>query len=381
MTKFDEIIESLSAVIQNPEKVVQDYKEKTGKGAIGCFPIYTPEPLVHAAGYLPVGVRASHQESELVKQYFPAFACPIMASNLELGLRGKFDCLSAVIIPCMCDTLICTGQNWKRAIPQVPYIGFVHPQNRKMKAGMDFLIAEYTTVKEKIEAVTGEKITNEALMNSIKIYNEHNEAMRQFIETAADYPSEITPSVRNIVFKSAQFMLKEEHTAKVKELVDELKKKTPQPFDGLKVLVSGISDDSEDLFKVFDDNKIAVVADDLAQCTRQYRSDIPLDSENPIENLANAWRIFEGCSLAYDPKKTRGKMIAEDCKKFKADGVIFCMMKFCDPEEYDYPIINKMVTDAGIPTAYIEYNSQSVVDEQIRTRIQTFAEILSANKI
>mgnify|MGYP000467749096 FL=1 len=80
-----------------------------------------------------------------------------MASNLELGLRGKFDCLSAVIIPCMCDTLICTGQNWKRAIPQVPYIGFVHPQNRKMKAGMDFLIAEYTTVKEKIEAVTGEK--------------------------------------------------------------------------------------------------------------------------------------------------------------------------------------------------------------------------------
>lgn len=381
MTKFDEIIESLSAVIQNPEKVVQDYKEKTGKGAIGCFPIYTPEPLVHAAGYLPVGVWASHQESELVKQYFPAFACPIMASNLELGLRGKFDCLSAVIIPCMCDTLICTGQNWKRAIPQVPYIGFVHPQNRKMKAGMDFLIAEYTTVKEKIEAVTGEKITNEALMNSIKIHNEHNEAMRQFIETAADYPSEITPSVRNIVFKSAQFMLKEEHTAKVKELVDELKKKTPQPFDGLKVLVSGISDDSEDLFKVFDDNKIAVVADDLAQCTRQYRSDIPLDSENPIENLANAWRIFEGCSLAYDPKKTRGKMIAEDCKKFKADGVIFCMMKFCDPEEYDYPIINKMVTDAGIPTAYIEYNSQSVVDEQIRTRIQTFAEILSANKI
>ena len=381
MTKFDEIIESLSAVIQNPEKVVQDYKEKTGKGAIGCFPIYTPEPLVHAAGYLHVGVWASHQESELVKQYFPAFACPIMASNLELGLRGKFDCLSAVIIPCMCDTLICTGQNWKRAIPQVPYIGFVHPQNRKMKAGMDFLIAEYTTVKEKIEAVTGEKITNEALMNSIKIYNEHNEAMRQFIDTAADYPSEITPSVRNIVFKSAQFMLKEEHTAKVKKLVDELKKKTPQPFDGLKVLVSGISDDSEDLFKVFDDNKIAVVADDLAQCTRQYRSDIPLDSENPIENLANAWRIFEGCSLAYDPKKTRGKMIAEDCKKFKADGVIFCMMKFCDPEEYDYPIINKMVTDAGIPTAYIEYNSQSVVDEQIRTRIQTFAEILSANKI
>lgn len=106
MAKYDEIIESLSAVIKNPEKVVQDYKEKTGKGAIGCFPVYTPEPLVHAAGYLPVGVWASHQESELVKQYFPAFACPIMASNLELGLRGKFDCLSAVIIPCMCDTLI-----------------------------------------------------------------------------------------------------------------------------------------------------------------------------------------------------------------------------------------------------------------------------------
>ena len=38
MTKFDEIIESLSAVIQNPEKVVQDYKEKNRQRRYRMFP-------------------------------------------------------------------------------------------------------------------------------------------------------------------------------------------------------------------------------------------------------------------------------------------------------------------------------------------------------
>ena len=52
-------------------------------------------------------------------------------------------------------------------------------------------------------------------------------------------------------------------------------------------------------------------------------------------------------------------------------------MKFCDPEEYDYPIVKKDLEQAGIPELYIEVEQQSVNVEQIRTKIQTFADIIA----
>ncbi len=47
------------------------------------------------------------------------------------------------------------------------------------------------------------------------------------------------------------------------------------------------------------------------------------------------------------------------------------MMKFCDPEEYDYPLVRKDIEDSGIPTLYVEIDQQTQNNEQARTRIQT----------
>ena len=52
-------------------------------------------------------------------------------------------------------------------------------------------------------------------------------------------------------------------------------------------------------------------------------------------------------------------------------------MKFCDPEEYDYPIFKKDMEEAGVPHLFIEIEQGTTSIEQIRTRIQTFAEILA----
>ena len=52
------------------------------------------------------------------------------------------------------------------------------------------------------------------------------------------------------------------------------------------------------------------------------------------------------------------------------------MMKFCDPEEFDYPIYKKELDDAGIPILYLEVDQQIDSFEQLRTRIQSYAEMI-----
>lgn len=53
-----------------------------------------------------------------------------------------------------------------------------------------------------------------------------------------------------------------------------------------------------------------------------------------------------------------------------------CKVKFCDPEEYDQPWLEKDLRAAGIPCASIKIDQQNAGFEQIRTRVQTFCELL-----
>lgn len=63
-------------------------------------------------------------------------------------------------------------------------------------------------------------------------------------------------------------------------------------------------------------------------------------------------------------------------KKQGANGVIHVLTKFCDPEEYDYPILKKQLEKEKIPFIQIEVDQQMKNYEQARTIIQTFSEII-----
>ena len=56
MRTVEEIIAELKAIADDPKKAMEDYKKETGKGAVGIMPVYCPEEIVHASGYLPMGM-------------------------------------------------------------------------------------------------------------------------------------------------------------------------------------------------------------------------------------------------------------------------------------------------------------------------------------
>lgn len=198
--------------------------------------------------------------------------------------------------------------------------------------------------------------------------------MREFVKVAADYPQVIDPVARHAVFKSRMFMDKAKHTVLVKELMEEIKKSEVQPWTGKKVILTGILAEPNEVLDIFKENGLAIVADDLAQESRQIRVDVPSGEAAPLYRLAKVWQNMYGCSVATDTKKIRGKMLMDMVKQTGADAVIVCMMKFCDPEEWDYPVYYRQFTEAGIKSLMIEIDQESSSFEQTRTRVQSFAE-------
>ena len=375
MRTAKEIINEFKAIADNPRKAMDDYKKETGKGAVGIMPVYCPEEIVHAAGYLPIGMwGAQKKQISKARTYLPPFACSIMQSVMELQLEGVYDDLEAVIFSVPCDTLKCMSQKWNRPVPAIV---FTHPQNRKIAkdAANVFAREEFNIVKEKLEDILDVHISNKAIKNSIAVYNENRAACREFSDVAAEYAAVVTPSDRHAVIKARWFMEKSRHTALVKELIAALKAEPAPEFKGKKIIVTGIQVEPYDVLDIFQENGFAIVADDLAQETRNFRQDVP-DDDDALMALARAWNEFDGCSLATDANKPKGQMIIDAVKKYGADAVVVCMIKFCDPEEFDYPILLQEFEAAGVKNLYIEVDQESTAFEQVKTRIQTFAEIL-----
>ena len=365
----------LTQACKNPKGQLEYYLGQ-GKKVIGCFPPYAPEELVYACGMIPMGLWGGHTELKLVKSYLPAFACPIMQSNLEFGLKGTYEGLSAVIIPAICDTLRCMTQNWRFGIPSIPMIPIVYPQNRTSPASVDYLISEYETVLVMLATITGNQMSEKALCAAIDIYNHHHVIMRQFNQLANNHLDIITPKVRHTVNKSAFFFDKKEHTAIVEEIIRALQERPVHEFSGKRVVLTGIVCEPDALLDVFEENHIAVVADDLAQENRQIRTDTPEKGGGGLKRLALQWNARRGCSLIHELGKPRGPMLVNMCRETQANGVINCMMKFCDPEEYDQPYFEADLREAGYPCLTIEIDSQNQSYEQIRTRVESFCEMI-----
>lgn len=366
---------ALQAVCANP-KAQLTAALAAGKKAIGVMPYFCPEELVYAAGMFPMGLWGAEMQANESKRYFPAFICSILHTTLELGLKGELNDLSGIMIPISCDSLKGMGANWQYGVKTVPVINVAYAQNRKIAAGVEFTASQMRKIKTQLEEIAGKTITDADIAAAVKVYNENRAALRAFSAAAAKHLDLVTPTVRSTVIKAGYFMDKAEHTAAVKALTEELNALPECAWTGLKVVTTGIIADSPALLKILEEQKIAVVDDQIAHESVSFRYDTPVNEADPILGMAQRLGEIEGASVLYDLGKVRGQQLIALAKDAGADGILWVMTKFCDPEEYDYVPVKRMIDAAGIPLLAVEVDQQMVNYEQARSAIEAFAEVL-----
>jgi len=374
MTK-EQLIARFSEVANNPNAYVVDWKKRTGRKAFGAMPPFAPEEMIYAAGALPVGTWGAAVTPTDAFQYFPTFYCSILTTTLQLGIQGSYRELDAFVCGTGCDGLQDMMEDWRLAVPSIPVIPCIYPQRRDLEVGKQYMIDELRIAGAKMSEITGQKITDLSLQNAMYVYNAHNRAMREFSELIGDHLDVVTPLVRHDVFKSAHFMDKEEHTQLVNEFNEILKSLPKHEFNGIKVLATGLILDSVEMLKMLEDNNIGIVGDDVVAESKQYEVDIQ-NGMDLYYQLAQQWYDRKGCCIIQTVKKERAPMLVEMAKARKADGVIVCTLKFCEPEAYDYPIIRKVFANEGLPELHLEVENQYSNDQQAATRIQAFCEML-----
>ena len=364
---------------EHPYRVISAYKQE-GKKVIGVLPYFAPVELVVAAGMVPMGIWGSNKKTiSMAKEYCATFYCTIAQLALEMLLDGTMDQLDGIITPTICDTLRPMSQNFRVAMEgKLPCIFLAHPQHRKPAFGLQFTVDQYMHVKAELEKISGAAITDDALRQAIKVMNRSRAARREFVKLAGEHCDVITAVKRSAVLRAAWFMEPAVFAEKLEALNAELAKLPAANWTGKKIVTSGIICDNPKLLQIFDDNNIAIAADDVAQETRAFRVDASEEGD-PMMALAQQFADQDYDVLLYDEysnKNRRADFVVQLVKESGAQGLVLFMQQFCDPEEMEYPYLKKALDDAGIPHVKLGVDQQMRDFGQASTAIQAFADVL-----
>lgn len=380
MEGLDQLIDKLCRASDHPKEAVLRAMKISGRKAVGCFPVYTPDELVDAAGFLPVGMWGGGGETSLVGQYLQPFCCSVMKANMSQAMNGTYDMLSAVLIPTFCDTLKCVCENWKAAIPHIPVFPMVYPQNTGSTASAEYLENELIRVRKKLELLAGRAINEQKLAESWNRFEACRAKMREFTALAASHPDVIGIGVRHKILKAYYFMDKTEYSETLAAVNEKLRqRKMPPAGDLIRVVATGLMLEPDAVISALEKNGICIAADDLSQESRSFR--IPGTGEGTIlQRMAGRFLAQRGDPFLCEQQKSRGRRLAELVRQTQADGVLIAMMKFCEPEEFDFPVYKKELEREGIPYLYIELEQSVSSAKSIETRIEGFVEVLNEKR-
>src|SRR5262245_52312862 len=377
---IDEMILQCREILEEaPFKPAADWKAKhPGSKAFGCYPIYTPVEIIHAAGMLPVGVIGAGNRLEIAHadSRFQSFVCSIVKSTLELGLTDRLNFLDGIVFHSICDPGRNLASVFKRNFPHmtVEYIHF--PQNMVSRHTEDYLVSEYQRLKSSYETLTGRTVSPDDLRKSIALYNEQRGLMRDLYRLRCEKPENLSTLESYILTRVGTLIPVQEHITILKEALAALRERNAKPKDRIRVILEGSFCEQPPL-ELIDGLEAAgcyILDDDFILGWRWFPEDIPLEGD-PLRNLARAYKdgsVFSG--VKHDSREPKAKHLIDRFQKTGAAAVLILAAKFCEPALFDYALYRQALEREGIPHLYLEFEEKMWIFDKARTEVETFVE-------
>lgn len=367
-----DVFERVCADFYGPARAAAE----AGRKVAGFMCSYSPQELVHAAGYLPVRILGRFGATPKADELLQPFACSLARSSLDSGLSGEFPFLSVAVFSHTCDTMQNVADLWQRNVGGMETLIVSMPNRTTGEAARAYFRSELERVRAWLEERAG-AISGDRIHASILLYQQHRAAMQRLYALRRRQPGCLSGYEMNLVVAASMLMPKEEHLALVTALIDELETAGgAADAVGPRVLVTGSVCQNLELIRALEESGCTVVDDDLCMGSRLFALPDPAAGAGPLDALCAMYMERRPCPAFHTPGFDPGDHLAARARQAEADGVVFLLTKFCDPWFFDYPHAEKKLREAGIPSLLVEVEQNQPVPEQFRTRAQAFFEML-----
>ncbi|MCK4614616.1 MAG: 2-hydroxyacyl-CoA dehydratase, partial [Thermoplasmata archaeon] len=293
----------------------------------------------------------------------------------------RYDYLDGIMIAQSCLHLRQAFTSWEiHKNPGWSYF-LPMPSHVQSKRSIPFLMEEYKLLIEKLEELTGKKITNDDLRRGIEIMNDVRRVMKDIYEFRKLNDPPIT-GTEAMYMTCAQFFTDAREFIEVAEEVKkELETRKLDRDPGQRIMLIGSENDDIEYLSMIEtlgereSVGCTVVVEEHCTTTRYFWDLVDESIDDPLEAIATRYVNRTPCPSKDWPERTRLKRILKLARDFNVAGAILIQQKFCDPHEADIPFIRKFLDEHGIPTYFLEFDV-TVAAGPFAIRTEAFLETL-----
>jgi benzoyl-CoA reductase/2-hydroxyglutaryl-CoA dehydratase subunit BcrC/BadD/HgdB len=380
MGYFDFVVSEIHGL--RIEEIIKAKEE--GKKVVGSFCVYVPEELVLAANGVSIGLCAGADAgTEEAERFIPRNTCALIKAFMGFKLAGLCPYLETTDL--IVGETTCDGK--KKAyeifndITKKVYV--MELPNMKSEQGKKLWLEEVKKFKEKIEQLSGKKITIEDLRKSAALVNGKRKALKRLSRLRAFDPEPISGLDALLVNQVSFYDDPVRFTEMTNKLCDELQERVDKsvgvaPKGSPRLLISGspMAIPNWKLHFIAETSGSIVVGEESCVGERNFRELLDenfTDMNDALEKIASRY-LSINCAC-FSPNDERIENIRSLVDSLHADGVIHYSLQFCTPYMMEAYKVEKALENKT-PILRIETDYSMGDIGQLKSRVESFIEML-----
>ncbi|MGM9587925.1 MAG: 2-hydroxyacyl-CoA dehydratase family protein [Candidatus Limivicinus sp.] len=380
------------SLLENADNELVRKAQEDGGLAMGYTCFHIPEVLLNVDNCFSVRLRAPNTGSiDIATYYMSNYTCEFARALLERAIEGGYQFLDALIGVDACSMMNRSMEHFEiLQVNDKPNFFVTHTD-------MPYKITDYTLdsyikqmrlrVLDRMTEVFGVDTSDAAIRKAVE---EHNEVCRIISEISemrkADNPV-ITGYEFHVLNLVTYCCPKALILPYLRETLAELKTRKPDkksPFRA-RVAIVGSEIDDPSLTKLIEGCGALVVSDRYCFGSTPGREVIELtEDEDALTQICRHYMEVSECARYISDEKVLQRRVTADrlAKEFKAEGIIYEQMKYCDYWGFERALVSHVMHDEyGWPVLSIDRLYNNGNSGQLRTRVQAFVESLEIKRI
>lgn len=379
-------------LLENADNALVEQAKADGRLAIGYTCFHIPEVLLNVGNCFSVRLRAPRTGSiDIATYYMSNYTCEFARALVERGIEGGFNFLDGLAGVDACSMMNRFYEHFELLkMNEKPNFFVTHTD-------MPYKVESYTVrqyVKQMrirlldvMEKSYGVDTSDAAIREAVRVHNEVCRIISEIGEYRKLENAPVTGYEFHILNLVSYCCPKDLILPYLRETLEEIKTREldPKPWYRARVAIVGSEIDDPTLTKMIEDAGAFVVSDRYCFGSTPGREVLELnDEEDALTQICRHYMEVSECARYISDEKVAQRRATADrlAKEYKADGIIYEQMKYCDFWGFERALVSHIMSEEmGWPVLSIDrlYNNRG--SGQLRTRFQAFVESLEIKKI
>ncbi len=346
-------------------------QKEAGRHLFGVFPAQYPKEIFWALNTIPVEIWDPPIASADAGAHLQPYICSVVRAGLSLILEKKTDLLDGFLFPHTCDSI----QNLASIVNDYlgldkPCFFFYHPKALKGKSARDYYGDQLKALSTGLQSLLG-PMGPDALAHAVNLGRNMQKRLADAYQMRRLGRMNASNSTFYEKIRLAEYLHPDDFLPDFDRFLASSESESQKDPA---VILSGIVPHAE-ILGILDQQGVRVADDDLLCCGRR----IPLSlsrAEDPFEVMVENYFSMPPCPTRGSSIQERIDFLMEKVHQSKARGIIFCNIKFCEPELFDLPEVMAAAKGAGLKTLRLDLEINQPLSGQLATRVEAFVEML-----